>query len=327
MKYNQLGDTDMKISEVSFGTWALGGDWGNVDEQAAIKALHHAVDKGVNFFDTADVYGSGRSERLLGRLLKERSETIYIATKFGRRDNFADLSNYTYDKVKAYCEDSLHHLGADSIDLYQIHCPSTEVLENMGVFAVLEDLKKEGKIRYYGVSVETDDQGKFVLEHTAASSLQVIFNILRQKPLDNMIAQADAKHVGILARVPLASGLLTGKYNKTSRFPENDHRNFNRDGAAFNVGETFGGLPFAKAIELVEELAWIADGRGSLADAALKWILQQSGVTSVIPGFKSVQQIDINLQAANTKPFSEDELKRISDFYWSSVHEHIRGAY
>lgn len=327
MKYNPLGNTDMRVSEVSFGTWALGGDWGDVSKETAIESLHHAIDRGVNFFDTADVYGSGRSEELIGQVLKEREERVYIATKFGRRDNFADLSNYTYDKVKAYCEDSLRRLQMEAIDLYQIHCPSTEVLEDRGVFAVLEDLKKEGKIRYYGVSVETDDQGKFVLENTKASSLQVIVNMLRQKPVDQMIALAAEKNVGILARVPLASGLLTGKYTKDSRFPDNDHRNYNRDGAAFNVGETFGGLPFEKAVDLVQELSWVSEGRDSMADAALKWILQQKGITTVIPGFKSIQQIDTNLRAADTKPFTTEELQRLSDFYWTRVHDHIRGAY
>ncbi|MGT2911444.1 aldo/keto reductase [Streptococcus cameli] len=327
MKYNQLGNTDMEVSEVSFGTWAIGGDWGDVSTDDAIQSLHHAIDQGVNFFDTADVYGAGRSETLIGQVLKERSEEVYVATKFGRRDNFADLSNYTYDKVKAYCEQSLRNLGTEAIDLYQIHCPSTEVLTDQGVFEVLDTLKQEGKIRYYGVSVETDDQGKFVLDNTKASSLQVIVNLLRQKPVKEMIAQAAKQNVGILARVPLASGLLTGKYTKDSQFPENDHRNYNRDGAAFNVGETFGGLPFEKAIDLVDQLKWIADDRGSMADAALKWLLQQEGVTTVIPGFKSIAQIDANLKAADTKPFTEKELVTLSEFYWSQVHEHIRGDY
>lgn len=327
MKYNQLGNTDMRVSEVSFGTWAIGGDWGDVSKEEAVKSLNHAIDRGVNFFDTADVYGGGRSETLLGQVLKERSEEVYVATKFGRKDNFADLSNYTYDKVKAYCENSLRNLDTEAIDLYQIHCPSTEVLMDRGVFDALDTLKKEGKIRYYGVSVETDDQGKFVLDNTQASSLQVIFNLLRQKPGKEMIAQAAQEGVGILARVPLASGLLTGKYTKDSRFPENDHRHYNRDGAAFNVGETFGGLPFEIAIDLVDQIKWIAEGREGLADAALKWILQQEGVTTVIPGFKSIAQIDQNLRAADVAPFSDKELLTLSDFYWSKVHHHIRGAY
>lgn len=184
MKYNQLGSTDLKVSEVSLGTWAIGNEWGYVDEKAALDSINYAIDRGVNFFDTADIYGAERSEILLGKVLKERSEEVLIATKFGRKDNFADLSNYTYDKVKEYCELSLQRLGKEAIDLYQIHCPSTEVLEA---------LKKEGKIRYYGISVETDTQGKYVLENTNTSSLQIIVNILRQKPVDEMIKLAHEK--------------------------------------------------------------------------------------------------------------------------------------
>lgn len=317
----------MSISAVSLGTWALGGDWGDVTEEEAKAALHHAIDRGVNFFDTADVYGGGRSERIIGQVLKERSERVYVATKFGRRDDFTNPENYTYEKVRQYAEDSLRNLQMDAIDLYQIHCPTTEILTQSDIFNVLEKLKKEGLIRYYGVSVETDDQGKFVLENTKASSLQVIVNLLRQKPVKEMIALAKEKNVGVLARVPLASGLLTGKYSKDSIFPENDHRNYNRDGAAFNVGETFGGLPFDKAIELVDQVQWIGKEHGGLATASLKWLLQQEGITAVIPGFKSIKQVDNNLESLEAQPFSPQELERLSDFYWQEVHSHIRGDY
>ncbi|WP_162012942.1 aldo/keto reductase [Streptococcus sp. S784/96/1] len=327
MEYRQLGSTDMSISAVSFGTWALGGDWGDVTEEAAKSALNHAIDRGVNFFDTADVYGGGRSETLIGQVLKERSERVYVATKFGRRDDFSNPENYTYKKVRQYAEDSLRNLQMDALDLYQIHCPTTEILTQSDVFTVLEDLKKEGIIRYYGVSVETDDQGKFVLENTNASSLQVIVNLLRQKPVKEMIALAKDKNVGVLARVPLASGLLTGKYSKDSTFPSDDHRHYNRDGAAFNVGETFGGLPFNKAIELVDRVKWIGKDHGGLATASLKWLLQQEGITAVIPGFKSIQQVDNNLESLKNLPFTTAELKKLSEFYWEEVHSHIRGAY
>lgn len=274
MEYKQLGTTDMQVSTVSFGTWALGGDWGDVSENVAKAALNHAIDRGVNFFDTADVYGRGRSERIIGEVLKERTERIYVATKFGRRDDFTNPENYTYEKVRQYALDSLKNLQLQAIDLYQIHCPSTEALTQSNIFDVLEQLKSEGLIRYYGVSVETDEQGKWVLENTKASSLQVIVNVLRQKPINEMIALAKEKKVGVLARVPLASGLLSGKYSKETVFPENDHRNYNRDGEAFNIGETFSGLPFEKAIELVEAIKWIGDGHGGLATASLKWLLQ-----------------------------------------------------
>lgn len=327
MKYNQLGNTDIFISELSFGTWALGGDWGEINEHEVKKALNVAIDKGVNFFDTADVYGGGRSERLIGEVLKHRNEDIYIATKFGRRDDFADLKNYQYEKVKSYCEDSLRNLGREVIDLYQIHCPSSEVLHNLEVFDVLERLKQEGKIRYYGVSVETDEQAKFVIENTASSSLQIIFNMMRQKPLKQTIPLAQVNNVGILARVPLVSGILSGKYTKKHVFPQNDHRNYNADGQAFNVGETFGGIPFQTAVELVEGLLWTAEKREILANAALKWILQQNGVTTVIPGFKNIKQVNQNLNSLWVPEFSLEELALIEDYYWKHIHNTIRGPY
>lgn len=327
MNYKQLGNTDMKISELSFGTWAMGSDWGNVSVEDAKQAIHYAINQGVNFFDTADVYGMGKSEQILGEVLKERTERIYIATKFGRKDDFTNPDNYTYEKVKSYAQNSLKNLGVDSIDLYQIHCPSTEILEQLAVFDVLEQLQKEGLIRYYGVSVETDSQGEFVLNNTKASSLQVIVNMLRQKPIDQMIKLAEQKHVGVLARVPLASGLLTGKYTINSVFPENDHRNYNQNGEAFNVGETFGGLPFKKGIELVNQLEWIKEERISMPVAALKWVVQQKGITAAIPGFKNIQQVKSNLEVFNAKDYTDEELTRLKDFYWNEVHNHIRGDY
>lgn len=328
MEYRQLGDTDMKISEVGLGTWQIGGDWGNnVSEQNALTSLNHAVDRGVNFFDTADQYGNGRSEQLLGELIKARSERLYIATKFGRRDDFTDPKNYTYEKISKYCEDSLTNLGVDAIDLYQIHCPTTEILEDSDVFDVLERLKKEGKIRYYGVSVETDAQGEYVINNTNASSLLIIFNMLREKPLKNLIPLAKKNNVGIIARVPLDSGLLAGKFTVNTTFPANDHRNYNQNGQAFNVGETFGGLPFKKGVELADQLKWIQEGRGTMAQAALKWIIQQDGITSVVPGFKNDHQVDSNIEACDLKDFTPAELERISKFYWSQVHDYIRGGY
>ncbi|MGX7100423.1 aldo/keto reductase [Globicatella sanguinis] len=327
MNYKQLGNTDMKISELSFGTWAMGSDWGNVSVEDAKQAIHYAINQGVNFFDTADVYGMGKSEQILGEVLKERTERIYIATKFGRKDDFTNPDNYTYEKVKNYAENSLKNLGMDAIDLYQIHCPSTEILEQLAVFDVLEQLQKEGLIRYYGVSVETDAQGEFVLNNTKASSLQVIVNMLRQKPIDQMIRLAEQKNIGVLARVPLASGLLTGKYTVDSVFPENDHRNYNQNGEAFNVGETFGGLPFKKGIELANQLEWVKEERISMPVAALKWVIQQKGVTAAIPGFKNIKQVKSNLEVLKAKDYSDEELTRLKEFYWNEVHNHIRGDY
>ncbi|MBF6979158.1 aldo/keto reductase [Aerococcaceae bacterium zg-BR22] len=327
MKYKRLGNTDLYISELSFGTWALGGSWGEVATDEAIRAINVAIDEGVNFFDTADVYGIGKSETILGQVLKTRSEEVFVATKFGRRDDFSDLSNYSYERVRQYCEDSLKNLQKEAIDLYQIHCPSFEVIKEGSIFGVLERLKQEGKIRYYGVSVETDNQGEYIIQHTDASSIQVIFNVLRQQPLHRTIKSAKEREIGIIARVPLASGLLSGKYNINSVFREDDHRHYNRDGQSFNVGETFGGLPFDKAIELVSEVSWIAEGREDLAQAALKWIMQQPGVTTVIPGFKTVEQVRDNLSSQFVAPFSEKELLTLEQFYQEKVHSFIRGNY
>ncbi|WP_100408089.1 aldo/keto reductase [Bacillus solitudinis] len=327
MNFRTLGKTNMKISEVSFGTWAIGGDWGNVQTTDAVEALKHAIDQGVNFFDTADVYGGGRSEEIIGQVLKERSERIYVATKFCRSGDISDPKTYSYEQVKEYAEASLKRLKQDAIDLYQIHCPPTEILKDGEVFHTLDRLQKEGLIRNYGVSVESVEEGHICIEHENVASLQVIFNIFRQKPLDSLFKEALKKNVGIIVRLPLASGLLTGKYTASSTFEENDHRNFNRDGQAFNVGETFAGLPFEKAVELSDELKWIADGRGSMTSAALRWILDQPEVSCVIPGFKNVKQVDGNLEAIDTPSFSEEELKKLSQFYKSDIVQHIRGKY
>ncbi|MCP3031654.1 aldo/keto reductase [Halobacillus sp. A1] len=327
MKYNRLGNTDLEISELSFGTWAIGGSWGKTDDRAALEGLQTAMDAGVNFFDTADVYGMGHSEELLAKATKGKEAEIKIATKFCRQGDIDDPENYSMEQVSTYLEDSLKRLNREQVDLYQIHCPSFEIMKDGSVFEVLEKLKEEGKIRYYGVSVETIEEGLFVLENTKASSLQVIFNMLRQKPLKKLFPSALEKKVGILARVPLASGLLTGKFNQEHTFEKDDHRNFNKEGEAFNVGETFGGLEFTKGVELSQQLKWIADERENMTRAALKWIIQQEAVTSVIPGFRNVQQVQDNLNALHVNEFSQNELSKIDKFYDEKVHDHIRGVY
>ncbi|MDE1549078.1 aldo/keto reductase [Jeotgalibaca caeni] len=327
MKYNQLGNSGMAISELSFGTWAIGGDWGERNDEEALRALRHAIDQGVNFFDTADVYGNGHSEELLAQATKGKEDEIYIATKFIRKGDINDPENYTEEKIRAYCEASLQRLKRDRIDLYQVHCAPFAMLKETDLFNTLEKLKLEGKIRAYGVSVETNEEGLFVLENSNATALQVIFNVLRQKPLERLFPEAQRRGVGILARVPLASGLLTGKYTKDSTFSPDDHRNYNRDGQAFNVGETFGGLPFEKGVELVAALEWMKEDRGTLAQAALKWILEEEAVTSVIPGFRSVQQVDDNLASLKIKGYTNEERQRLQDFYTREVHQYIRGAY
>lgn len=326
MEYRRLGSTDLKVSAVSLGAWAIGGSWGEVDDAQSIAAINRGIELGVNFFDTADVYGDGRSEELLRKTTAHRADEIHVATKFCRAGSLHDPANYS-EQVRLYCEGSLRRLGRETIDLYQIHCPPTEILRDGAVFEVLDKLQREGKIRYYGVSVETVEQGLLCMEYPGVRALQVIFNLFRQKMIDELFPVALEKGVGLLARLPLASGLLTGKFTVESRFSEDDHRHFNRDGAHFNVGETFAGLPFEKGVELADRLRWIADGRGSMARAALKWILSFDAVSCAIPGFKNVHQVEENVRALDAAPFSPDELALLADFYRDEVAAHIRGPY
>lgn len=327
MNYRELGNTGIMISEVSFGTWAIGGSWGKTSDTEALKSLDYAIDQGVNFFDTADVYGGGHSEELLAKATKGREDQIYVATKFCRQGDIFDPKNYSYEKVRNYCEDSLRRLNREAIDLYQIHCPATEILKDGSVFEVLDRLKQEGKIRHYGVSVETVEEGLICLEYPNVKSLQIIFNMFRQKPLEKLIPEAYQKGVGLLVRLPLASGLLTGKFTAEHVFEADDHRRFNENGEAFNVGETFAGLGFRKGVELADQLKWIAEGRKSMASAALRWILDQREITCIIPGFKNVKQVEDNLSALDTNLFSEEEKQEIQRFYQERVKDNIRGPY
>ncbi|SER91093.1 Predicted oxidoreductase [Gracilibacillus ureilyticus] len=327
MNYRQFGKTDMKISELSFGTWAIGGAWGETSDKEALNGLARAMDAGVNFFDTADVYGDGHSEELLAKATKGKEDKIYIATKFCRAGDIHDPQTYSEKSVTNYVENSLKRLQREQLDLIQIHCPPIEILRNGHVFEVLDKLQQQGKIRHYGVSVETVEEGLLSMENPNVAALQVIFNIFRQKPVKELFPAAKEKNVGILARVPLASGLLTGKFSKSHQFEQDDHRNFNKDGDAFNVGETFAGLPFSKGVELSNKLEWIAESRGNMTRAALKWILSHDAVSSVIPGFKTVKQVEDNLAAVDVPDFSENEMEQLRSFYDAEVHKHIRGPY
>ncbi|ANK38228.1 aldo/keto reductase [Staphylococcus equorum] len=327
MKYRELGNTGMMISEVSFGTWAIGGAWGETNDEDALSALEYAIDQGVNFFDTADVYGDGHSEELLAKATAGKEDEIYIATKFCRQGDIADPQNYSYETVKSYCEDSLRRLNRDTIDLFQIHCPATEILKEGSVFDVLDQLKEEGLIRHYGVSVESVEEGLICLEYPNVASLQVIFNMFRQKPLEELIPKAYQQGVGIITRVPLASGLLTGKFTTKTQFAEDDHRKFNENGEAFNVGETFSGLGFQKGVELSDQLTWIKEGRSSMASAALRWILDAKEISYINPGFRNVTQVKQNLEALDTKSFTEDENLKIKNFYKEKVKDAIMGTY
>lgn len=325
MTYRTLGRTGMKIGCLSFGTWAIGGSWGHaVDDAVARQAIAFAVDRGVNFFDTADVYGQGRAERLLGETVGNRDD-VYIATKFCRGGDYQDPDTYRLARVRHFAEQSLSRLKRDAIDLYQIHCPPSWVIEQGDVFQVLDKLTEEGKIRHYGVSVETMEKGVQSMAYPGVSALQVIFNIFRQQLEDKFLPQAVAQNVGIIARVPLASGLLTGKFRKTDTFPAEDHRNYNRDGQVFSVGETFSGLPFAKGVELVDEVRWIQLGRGSMAAAALRWVMDHPGITTTIPGFKNMEQVRVNLEALCVPSFRDDERRRLKQFHDHQVAPHIRG--
>lgn len=327
MNYRQLGNTELKVSELSFGTWAIGGAWGNTNDEESLRGLDRAMDAGVNFFDTADVYGDGHSEELLAKATKGKEDSIHIATKFCRAGDIFDRQTYSEQSVRAYCEASLKRLQRESIDLFQIHCAPFEILKQGEVFEVLDKLQQEGKIRYYGVSVETVEEGLFCLTKTNVKALQVIYNLFRQKPKHELFPKARENGVGILTRVPLASGLLTGKFTKATHFESDDHRNFNRDGEAFNVGETFAGLEFNKGVELSQQLQWIAEGRGNMTRAALRWILDEETITCAIPGFKTVKQVEDNLEACYVSSFTKEELAKIESFYEENVKDQIRGPY
>lgn len=326
MKYRKLGNTGLSVSEVSFGTWAIGGDWGSSRDEDGLKGLQLAMEQGVNFFDTADVYGSGHAEELLAKAAKGKQDEIHIATKFCRAGDIHDPENYSARRISEYCEQSLRRLEREAIDLYQIHCPPIEILRDGSVFAALDQLKAEGKIRHYGVSVETIEEGLLCLEYPGVEALQVIFNLFRQQPALELLPRAAARGAGILVRLPLASGLLTGKFKETSTFQENDHRSFNANGEQFNVGETFAGLPFVTGVELARKLEWIAEGRGNMARASMRWILDHPAVSCVIPGFKNEAQVADNLATLEVPSYSSADMERLSVFYQAEVVTHIRGG-
>ncbi|HSE21698.1 MAG TPA: aldo/keto reductase [Pyrinomonadaceae bacterium] len=315
MILRELGRTGWKVSGVSFGSWAIGGSWGDVNDDESLKALHRAVDLGVNFFDTADVYGDGRSERLLARLKRERNEEIIIATKAGRRLDPHIAAGYTSDNLRSFVERSLQNLKTDSIDLLQLHCPPTDVYYRPEVFAGLDSLVQEGKIRYYGVSVERVEEALKAIEYPNVQSVQIIFNIFRQRPADHFFKEAGRRNVGILARVPLSSGMLSGKLTLQSQFAADDHRQFNRHGEAFDRGETFSGVDYATGLRVVEELRSLIPAGVTMAQFALRWILMFDEVTCTIPGAKSRAQVEENVAAASLAPLSSETMTAIQALY------------
>jgi len=315
MQYRELGRTGFKVSTISFGAWAIGGTWGTVDDSESLAALHRAVEKGVNFFDTADVYGDGRSERLMARLRKERKEKIYVATKAGRRLEPHVTAGYNRENLTAFVERSLKNLETDAIDLLQLHCPPTDVYYRPEVFGVLDDLVKAGKLRHYGVSVERVEEALKAIEYPGVQSVQIIFNVFRQRPADLFLAEAARRKVGILARLPLSSGLLGGKMTKQTQFAADDHRSFNREGAAFDRGETFSGIDYDAALAAVEELRPLVPAGVTMAQLALRWILMHEAVTCAIPGAKRPAQVDENVAAADLPPISAQTMKAIRGIY------------
>src|SRR5712672_1700496 len=315
MNYRTLGRTGWKISEISFGAWAIGGSWGDVSDKESLAALHAALDGGVNFFDTADVYGDGRSERLLAKLRKERKEKFYIATKAGRRLPQQTPEGYSRKNLTAWIDRSLKNLNTDTLDLLQLHCPHPEVFYRPEVFGILDDLVKAGKLRHYGVSVEKVEEALKAIEFPNVQTVQIIFNIFRQRPAELFFAEAQKRKVGILARVPLASGLLSGKMSHDSKFAKDDHRNFNRHGEAFDRGETFSGVDFETGLRAVEQLKKLVPSDASLAQFALRWILEFPALTSSIPGAKRPAQVTENIAASDLPPLSKASLKGICNLY------------
>lgn len=315
MEYRKLGRTGWEVSEISFGSWAIGGTWGTVSDKESLNALHKALNLGVNFFDTADVYGDGRSEQLLAKLRKESSQEFYIATKAGRRLDPHIAKGYNRKNITAFVERNLKMLESESIDLLQLHCPPTEVYYMPEVFDVLDDLVKEGKLQYYGVSVEKVEEALKAIEYPNVQSVQIIFNMFRHRPNELFFEQAKKKQVGILARVPLASGMLTGKLKEDSKFEDDDHRKFNRRGEAFDRGETFSGIDYNLGLQAVEQLKKICPKSMSLPQFALRWILMFDAVTCAIPGAKKVHQVEENIRAAEFSPLSEITMSEVEKVY------------
>jgi len=324
MHYRQLGRTGWKVSDISFGAWAIGGAWGSVSDDESLAALRKAIDCGVNFIDTADVYGNGRSERLIAKLKKSEKREIVVATKAGRRLPRQTVEGYSRQNLTMWVEDSLRNLSTDCLDLLQLHCPPTALYDHAEVFGILDDLVSAGKIRYYGVSVEKIDEALKAVEYPNVQTVQIIFNCFRQRPAEKFFARARAKEkqVGILARVPLASGLLTGKFRRDSTFAQDDHRNFNRHGEAFDMGETFSGVDYNVGLEAVEEMRALVPPGVSMSQFALRWILMFDAVTCAIPGGKRPEQVADNCAASDLPPLSDKAMAGVKRIY----DEKIRAA-
>jgi aryl-alcohol dehydrogenase-like predicted oxidoreductase len=323
MEYRSFGRTGWKVSGIGFGAWAIGGTWGPVEDEVSLKTLHKALDLGVNFFDTADVYGNGRSEKLLARLKQERKEDFYVVTKAGRRLNPHVAEGYNRENLTAFIERSLQYLRVETLDLVQLHCPPTQVFYMPEVFGVLDDLVQQGKMRFYGVSVEKVEEALKAIEFPNVQSVQIIFNIFRQRPAELFFPEAQRRKVGVLARVPLASGLLTGKMTRETHFTSDDHRQFNRQGQSFDRGETFAGVDFETGLQAVDDLrALVPDGM-SMAQFALRWILNHPAISTTIPGAKRPDQVEDNVAAGNLPALTPETMEKVAEIYYRLVRPQV----
>jgi len=318
MQSRRLGKTGWDVSEIGFGAWAIGGEWGDTDDEESLAAMHAAVDAGVTFFDTADVYGDGRSERLIARLLQERDERLVVATKFGRRVEL-DPALYTYENLRGWLERSRENLGVETVDLVQLHCPPPETYYLPEVHEACSRLVEEGLVHAYGVSVEKVEEALKAIEYDGVATIQLIFNLLRQRPAELFFEQARRRGVGVIARVPLASGLLTGKFDRDSTFAARDHRAYNRQGEEFDRGETFSGVDYQVGLEVVDELRPLVPPGSTLAQLALRWILTFDAVSTVIPGAKTPEQARANAAAADLSAPPPETMERIAEIYGRRV--------
>ena len=323
MKFRKFSNIGWQVSEIGLGCWAIGSEWGDVSKEDANEVLKTSLDNGVNFFDTADVYGDGRSEQFIGELLQSTSEKIYVATKSGRRLNPHNSEGYNPQNIESFIDRSLKNLGVECIDLLQLHCPPSDVCSKKETYEMMDDIVKKGKILHYGVSVEKVSEALDAIQFPNVKSIQIIFNMFRQKPSEEFFKEAAKRDVAIIVRVPLASGLLTGKMTKDSSFPANDHRNYNIKGEAFDVGETFSGVSFEKGLLAVEELKQLLPENFTMADLALKWILMHDEVTVAIPGAKNKQQASLNINSVYLEEISSlmPLIKNIYDkYFWDDIH-------
>ena len=319
MNYRTFGSIGWKVSEISFGAWAIGGSWGQQGDEESLATLHRALDLGINFIDTADVYGDGRSERLIAELGRQRSEPFYVATKAGRRLNPHTADGYNEANLTQFIDRSLKNLETDSLDLVQLHCPPTEVYYRQEVFETLDRMVTAGKIRHYGVSVEKVEEALKAIEYPGVQSVQIIFNIFRHRPAELFFREAKRRNVAVIVRVPLASGLLTGKLNRQSTFATDDHRQFNRHGEAFDQGETFSGVDYETGLAAVEQLRPLVPPGASLAQFALRWILMFDAVSCIIPGARRPSQVEENAAAADLAALSQSAMKTIEELYAKSI--------